>query len=88
MMADIPAVQAIAEAAYVAAGRLEVITRDGRIVGHLVTEAMPDHMFLDSVAIHPDAAGRGLGRRLIAHCEERARAPRDWPRCGATSMPP
>lgn len=31
-----------------------------------------DHLFLDSVAVHPDAAGRGAGRRLLVFTDAHA----------------
>lgn len=59
-------------AANVAAGRVFVT---GEPVGGLVVvEAWEDHLFLDSIAVHPDARGRGVGRRLLAFVEARARA--------------
>lgn len=33
----------------------------------------PGHLWLDSIAVHPDAQGTGLGRRLPAWVEEHAR---------------
>jgi GNAT superfamily N-acetyltransferase len=44
------------------------------IVGVLVLEARPDHLFLDSVAVHPDAHGTGVGRRLLRFVDAHARA--------------
>ena len=37
---------------------------------------MPDEegMFLENIAVHPDAQGQGLGRQLMAFVEEAARA--------------
>ncbi|MBV1942022.1 GNAT family N-acetyltransferase [Streptomyces sp. BV286] len=39
-----------------------------------VIRAPEAHLFLDSVAVHPDAHGRGVGRRLLTFVETRARA--------------
>ncbi|WP_395576246.1 GNAT family N-acetyltransferase [Streptomyces sp. BK79] len=44
------------------------------VVGVLVLEARADHLFLDSVAVHPDARGRGVGGRLLRFADARARA--------------
>ncbi|MFI8349420.1 GNAT family N-acetyltransferase [Streptomyces sp. NPDC085596] len=44
------------------------------VAGLVVVSAFPDHLFLDSVAVHPDAHGRGVGRRLLHFVEEHARA--------------
>jgi ribosomal protein S18 acetylase RimI-like enzyme len=64
-------------AADVAAGKVFVTEASGgSVVGvvGLVVEAHPDHLFLDSVAVHPDARGRGVGRRLLRFVDARARA--------------
>ena len=52
---------------------VEVMELDGRIVGvaHLVVEA--EALVLENLAIEPDLAGRGLGRRLLAAAEGVAR---------------
>ncbi|WP_237551712.1 MULTISPECIES: GNAT family N-acetyltransferase [unclassified Streptomyces] len=60
-------------AANVAAGLVHVIG-DPDVIGLVVVEARPDHLFLDSVAVHPDAHGRGVGRRLLGFVDEHARA--------------
>ncbi|GCB50628.1 GNAT family N-acetyltransferase [Streptomyces sp. NL15-2K] len=59
-------------AANVAAGRV-FVTGDP-VVGLVVIEAYDDHLFLDSIAVHPDAHGRGVGRRLLEFVDARARA--------------
>ncbi len=33
----------------------------------------PDHLFIENIAVAPGHQGRGLGRRLMAHAEDRAR---------------
>ncbi|MFK0111079.1 GNAT family N-acetyltransferase [Streptomyces sp. NPDC091217] len=58
--------------ANVAAGRVFVV--GDPVVGLVVIEAHEDHLFLDSVAVHPDAHGQGLGRRLLEFVDARARA--------------
>ncbi|WP_217170845.1 GNAT family N-acetyltransferase [Streptomyces sp. AC512_CC834] len=94
--ADVPAVEAVTDAAYrpyaerigvapqpmeadhaanVAAGRVYVTDEPGMgLVGLVVLEERADHLFLDSVAVHPDAHGRGVGRRLLRFVEAHARA--------------
>ncbi|MFI2372613.1 GNAT family N-acetyltransferase [Streptomyces sp. NPDC018833] len=57
--------------ANVAAGRVFVIGDPVRGVIVLVPEA--GHLYLDSIAVHPDAWGTGLGRRLLGFAEEYAR---------------
>jgi ribosomal protein S18 acetylase RimI-like enzyme len=59
-------------AANVAAGRV-FVTGDP-VVGVLVLVAEPDHLFLDSISVHPDVKGTGLGRRLLHFVDEHARA--------------
>ncbi|WP_405580003.1 GNAT family N-acetyltransferase [Streptomyces sp. NBC_01092] len=59
-------------AANVAAGRV-FVTGDP-VIGLVVVEVYQDHLFLDSIAVHPDAHGRGLGRRLLHFVDARARA--------------
>lgn len=58
-------------AANVAAGRV-FVTADP-VLGLVVIEAFADHLFLDSIAVHPDAHGTGVGRRLLHFVEARAR---------------
>ncbi|AKZ54842.1 Acetyltransferase [Streptomyces ambofaciens ATCC 23877] len=70
-------------AANVAAGKVFVATRPGEgdgpgeggeVVGVVVLEVFADHLFLDSIAVHPDAHGGGVGRRLLRFVDARARA--------------
>lgn len=57
----------------VAAGEVDVATRDDDAVcGYVVWRVKPDHVFIENVAVDPACAGRGIGRRLLAHVEERA----------------
>ena len=59
-------------AADVAAGR--VFVTEDPVAGLVVVEAYEDHLFLDSIAVHHDAWGRGVGRRLLAFVDAHARA--------------
>ncbi|MEV0321898.1 GNAT family N-acetyltransferase [Streptomyces sp. NPDC050658] len=68
----VPAPMEADHAAEVAAGRV-FVTGDP-VVGVLVLVPHEDHLFLDSIAVHPDAAGQGVGRRLLAFADARARA--------------
>lgn len=64
-------------AADVAAGRV-FVTGDpvaGLLVLAPVTAPGEDaHLFLESIAVHPDAAGQGVGRRLLAFVDAHARS--------------
>jgi ribosomal protein S18 acetylase RimI-like enzyme len=62
-------------AANVAAGKVFVTGGPGaEVAGLVVVEAYADHLFLDSIAVHPDAHGRGVGRRLLRFVDAHARA--------------
>ncbi|MFB7090229.1 GNAT family N-acetyltransferase [Streptomyces sp. NPDC056296] len=71
-------------AANVAAGKVFVTEASGEpvaglvglvgVVGLVVVEEFADHLFLDSIAVHPDAHGRGVGRRLLRFVDAHARA--------------
>ncbi|MFJ8491940.1 GNAT family N-acetyltransferase [Streptomyces sp. NPDC094038] len=58
--------------ANVAAGRVFVVGEP--VTGLVVIEVHDDHLFLDSIAVHPDAHGTGVGRRLLEFVDARARA--------------
>jgi N-acetylglutamate synthase-like GNAT family acetyltransferase len=62
--------------ANVAAGKVFVTEEagTGRVIGLVVIEAFEDHLFLDSIAVHPDTHGKGVGRRLLRFVDARARA--------------
>ncbi|MFB7736904.1 GNAT family N-acetyltransferase [Streptomyces sp. NPDC056112] len=72
----VPAPMEADHAANVAAGKVFVVREPegGRVTGLVVIEARADHLFLDSVAVHPDAHGTGVGRRLLEFVDTRARA--------------
>ncbi len=38
------------------------------------TELRHDHLWIENVAVRPESQGAGLGRRLLAHAEDLARA--------------
>ncbi|MGW0331993.1 GNAT family N-acetyltransferase [Streptomyces sp. NPDC003011] len=59
-------------AANVAEGKVFVTGEP--VTGLVVIEAHEDHLYLDSIAVHPDAHGTGVGGRLLRFVEARARA--------------
>lgn len=59
-------------AADVAAGKV-FVTGDP-VTGLVVVEVRAGHLFLDSIAVHPDAHGTGVGRRLLHFVDAHARA--------------
>ncbi|MEV5730996.1 MULTISPECIES: GNAT family N-acetyltransferase [Streptomyces] len=58
-------------AADVAAGRVFVTGEP--VTGLVVLDAYDDHLFLDSIAVRPDAHGQGVGRRLLRFVDAHAR---------------
>ena len=60
--------------AQIAEGWVYVATDDqGSFQGYIVFYAEGSHVLLESVAVLPSAAGRGVGRALIGVCEDAAR---------------
>jgi len=59
-------------AAKVAAG--QVFVTGDPVVGLVVLEEHEDHLYLDNIAVHPDAQGTGVGRRLLHFVDAHARA--------------
>lgn len=62
-------------AAQIAAGQMHVaLDGAGALLGFITFYPRDGHMLLESVAVLPQAAGRGIGKALIAHCEAATRA--------------
>lgn len=58
----------------IAAGYAFIATDDqGTFQGFVIFYAADVHMLLENVAVLPEAAGHGVGRTLIAFCENAAR---------------
>jgi len=49
-----------------------VAETEGEVLGFIVFFQKHDTMFLENVAVHPTHAGCGIGRQLIAFCEDQA----------------
>ncbi|MEX2521055.1 MAG: GNAT family N-acetyltransferase [Paracoccaceae bacterium] len=61
-------------AAQIADGAVYVATDDQQVFhGFIVFFVEERHVFLENVAVLPDAAGRGVGKALINFCEQAAR---------------
>lgn len=60
--------------AFIEAGQVHVaVDGRGRVQGFVVFLPRGDHMLLESVAVRPELAGRGIGKALVRHCEDEAR---------------
>jgi predicted ATPase/GNAT superfamily N-acetyltransferase len=59
--------------ALIAAGRVHLLEADGLVLGALVAEPRRDHLFVDVIAVRPEAQRQGLGRRLMACAAQDAR---------------
>ena len=51
-----------------------VCTRDGEVAGVLVLRPQGPALLLENIAVAPAFKGQGIGKALLAFCEERARA--------------
>lgn len=49
------------------------VVSGGELGGFIVFCPENGYMVLETVAVHPDHAGQGIGRALIGFCEDRAR---------------
>lgn len=60
-------------AAQIAAGQVYVaVDGNDELQGFIVFFPNDDHMFLENVAVRPEAAGQGVGKSLIQFCETEA----------------
>ena len=63
---------------HIAAGDAFVTGPDKPAAGYIILYPRPDHLFIENLAVHPDAQGGGLGRELLAFAEEAARQRDLW----------
>ena len=56
--------------------RFDLLQRGPRILALIETMLEADHLWIENIAVRPELQGQGLGRRLLAHAEELARAAR------------
>lgn len=54
-------------------GVVRVATRGDRLDGMLVMWSERDHLYVDNVAVRPDAQGNGVGAALLIEAEQEAR---------------
>jgi GNAT superfamily N-acetyltransferase len=54
-------------------GQAWVAAENGEVTGFIVLLSRPGYLLLENVAVLPSAQGRGIGARLLAFAEERAR---------------
>jgi GNAT superfamily N-acetyltransferase len=55
-------------------GQAWVAAVDGEVTGFIILLSRPGYLLLENVAVLPAAQGRGVGARLLALAEDRARA--------------
>jgi GNAT superfamily N-acetyltransferase len=51
---------------------IDLLTVGGALAGLIETILQPDHLWIENVAVAPEWQGRGHGRLLLAHAENRA----------------
>jgi ribosomal protein S18 acetylase RimI-like enzyme len=72
-MGRTPAPMTVDHGALVAAGEVHVLEEAGERLGLIVQRAAADHLYIDILAVLPEAQHRGIGRQLLAFAEAEAR---------------
>ena len=70
----VPPLPMVADYADLIARGLVHVLENGELDGVIVLVAEPGALLVENVAVRPDRQGRGLGRRLLAFAEFRARS--------------
>jgi ribosomal protein S18 acetylase RimI-like enzyme len=52
---------------------IDLLYVDGSLVALIEIITKPDHLFIENLAVAPEHQGRGLGRHLLSHAEQKAR---------------
>ena len=58
--------------AQILAGAITVFRRQGKVLGYISLCSTADHLFVDSLAVHPDCHGQGVGSLLLLFAEHEA----------------
>jgi ribosomal protein S18 acetylase RimI-like enzyme len=69
----VPAPMTADHGALVAAGEVHVAEEQGERLGLVVMRAAADHLYVDILAVRPEAQHRGIGRRMMRFAEDEAR---------------
>ena len=59
-------------AALIETANVWMLTEDDQLLGSMVTIVMDDHLLLESIAVAPEAQGRGYGALLMRRAEDDA----------------
>ena len=51
---------------------VHVATLEGRLVGLIVSWPEEDHLYIDNIAVHPEAQGTGVGGALLGLADQEA----------------
>ena len=51
---------------------IDLLCLGAEMVGLIETMIREDHLWIENVAVRPECQGRGFGRRLLAHAEQKA----------------
>lgn len=69
----VPAPMTADHGALVAAGEVHVLEEAGERLGLIVQREAADHLYIDILAVLPEAQHRGIGRQLLVFAEAEAR---------------